>query len=294
MIKENIYANKIVHNESETSAIIRDAILRGEPFMVSRFGGNELHAMVSGLKDNYPVYLYEKHKRKNELAPFFDGAGFFPRNVNLVPQFSDIMIASCQSIDLLGAWGLPYEEEIIKKYLSDRVKITRLGYLEPYSNINSPWSSALKGKKLLVVHPFASTILNQYKRHHLIFPGTDVLPDLELKVLKAVQTSAGAKDRRFKNWFQALEYMHSEIKKIDYDVAILGCGAYGMPLAAKIKNDGKIAIHLGGATQLLFGIKGNRWDNNESTSVFYNENWCRPSKDETPPNIHVVEKGCYW
>ena len=45
-----------------------------------------------------------------------------------------------------------------------------------------------------------------------------------------------------------------------FDVAIIGCGAYGMPLAAMLKQAGKQAIHLGGATQLLFGIKGKRWE----------------------------------
>ena len=48
--------------------------------------------------------------------------------------------------------------------------------------------------------------------------------------------------------------------KIDFDVAIIGCGAYGFPLAAKLKQAGKQAIHLAGATQLLFGIKGKRWE----------------------------------
>ena len=46
-------------------------------------------------------------------------------------------------------------------------------------------------------------------------------------------------------------------------VALLGCGAYGMPLGAFIK-DGlkKPAIHVDGVLQLLFEIKGKRWDEN--------------------------------
>ena len=53
--------------------------------------------------------------------------------------------------------------------------------------------------------------------------------------------------------------MKSEIDKCDYDVCLIGCGAYGFPLAAHVKHKGKQAIHLGGTLQLLFGIKGNRW-----------------------------------
>ena len=87
--------------------------------------------------------------------------------------------------------------------------------------------------------------------------------------------------------------MYSEVMKYDFDVAIIGCGAYGMPLAAKIKNGGKIAIHLGGATQLLFGIKGARWDHHP-LSRMYNEHWTRPAEEETPKASQLIEGACYW
>lgn len=47
---------------------------------------------------------------------------------------------------------------------------------------------------------------------------------------------------------------------VDYDIVLLGCGAYGFPLAAYAKRRGKQAIHMGGSLQLLFGIKGKRWE----------------------------------
>ena len=87
--------------------------------------------------------------------------------------------------------------------------------------------------------------------------------------------------------------MYNEALKIDFDVAIIGCGAYGFPLAAKLKRAGKITIHLGGAVQILFGIKGSRWDNGE-VSKFYNEYWVRPDDKDKPQNANNVENGCYW
>lgn len=50
--------------------------------------------------------------------------------------------------------------------------------------------------------------------------------------------------------------MQDEISKEDYDICLIGCGAYGFSLAAYVKRCGKQAIHMGGALQLLFGIKG--------------------------------------
>ena len=50
--------------------------------------------------------------------------------------------------------------------------------------------------------------------------------------------------------------MKNQIVKTDFDIAIIGAGAYGFSLAAFIKKIGKKAVHLGGPTQVLFGIKG--------------------------------------
>ena len=106
----------------------------------------------------------------------------------------------------------------------------------------------------------------------------------------------GERDERFQNWFEALEYMVQTALKIDFDVAIIGCGAYGMPLAAKLKQAGKQAIHLGGATQLLFGIKGRRWEENYPSKIAtcFNANWTYPLDSEKPKNGGTVEMGCYW
>src|SRR5690606_28576019 len=107
---------------------------------------------------------------------------------------------------------------------------------------------------------FNKTIEEQYfKKRTLLFKDQRVLPEFKsLETIQAVQTIAG-NNSEFNNWFEALDWMKKEIEKKDFDIAIIGCGAYGFPLAAHVKRLGKKAIHLGGATQLLFGIKGKRW-----------------------------------
>ncbi len=86
--------------------------------------------------------------------------------------------------------------------------------------------------------------------------------------------------------------MQDEISKEDYDICLIGCGAYGFfSLAAYVKRCGKQAIHMGGALQLLFGIKGKRWDN-KGQSQFYNKYWCQPT--EKINNHKNIENGCYW
>ena len=106
--------------------------------------------------------------------------------------------------------------------------------------------------------------------------------------------SLSGEDNRFKNWFESLEYMKDEIAKKDFDIALIGCGAYGLPLASHVKRLGKIGIHMGGCLQLLFGIKGKRWDKDPKISKFYNDSWIRPMEVDKPKNYLKVEDGCYW
>ena len=181
---------------------------------------------------------------------------------------------------------------VFHKYC-ESAKLVRLRCIEPYYHIR-PWSAKLKGKKVLVIHPFQETIENQYKnKRENIFDNQEILPLFHLETIKAVQSNANSKTI-FRNWFQAYQYMCAEILKKDFEIAIIGAGAYGLPLASYIKKLGKKAIHIGGATQILFGIKGKRWDNHEVISKLYNQYWVRPSESETPQGYQAVEDGCYW
>lgn len=197
-------------------------------------------------------------------------------------------------VDILQSWC--YNERFFAKELKNAIKIDR-EISTPLLTVK-PWTLALEGKKVLVVHPFAETIKSQYERIDKVFPKYPILPKFDLKVVKAVQT-AGGNQTRFKNWFEALEYMEREIDKVDYDVVLIGCGAYGFPLAAHCKRMGKQAIHLGGVLQLLFGIKGKRWEEHADENfpyvrTYYNDFWVRPSKSDTPMNAKAIENSCYW
>ena len=57
---------------------------------------------------------------------------------------------------------------------------------------------------------------------------------------------------------------------------------------------GKCAIHMGGATQIFFGIKGKRWYDFPKVKALFNEYWINPSDDERPEGLEKVEGGTYW
>ena len=66
--------------------------------------------------------------------------------------------------------------------------------------------------------------------------------------------------------------------------------SHGMPLAARLKKAGKKSIHLGGAVQILFGIKEKMGRKKEFRKM-YNKFWIYPSEEKVFQN---VEGGCYW
>lgn len=286
----SVVANEKIQTSEEINNCIKDMILSGIPFLAGRFGATELFCVRT-----FDFEVESKYDKV--LSQMKNWSGFFPSKKELGYRFKDIMIDSISEANVMGIWMLPFEEYYLNSYGNKQLKTTYLLDLEPWSSPKEPWSAALKGKKVLVIHPFKETIERQYKRREEIFPGTDILPEFELKTLKAVQTVAGEKDSRFSTWFDALEWMYHEAMKIDFDVAIIGCGAYGFPLAAKLKQAGKQAIHLAGATQLLFGIKGKRWEENTAFSYvqkFFNDAWMYPSDEDKPKAADKVEGGCYW
>jgi hypothetical protein len=83
--------------------------------------------------------------------------------------------------------------------------------------------------------------------------------------------------------------MMNDISKLDFDVALLGCGAYGIPLLGFIKKElQKSGIYVGGGLQLYFGIRGQRWDRSPDVSCYYNEDWIRCSEQEKPRHINMA------
>jgi hypothetical protein len=146
---------------------------------------------------------------------------------------------------------------------------------------------------VLVVHPFATSIESQLARRQRLFADPAVLPDFELVSLCPPQTLAGA-TQGYDSWLAALDELVGRVAALDFDLALLGCGAYGLPLAAAIKQMRRPALHLGGALQLLFGIRGRRWQAMPRYAALMNEFWVRPLPQETPAAAYSVDGGCYW
>ncbi len=298
-----VYPNTIMSAEN-SNQMIYNLIQAGKPAMISRFGTSESNCLLNylelqssrrnGLLSNLHTKFTGAHSawRADVKTNLQDLAGFFPTTDEMLDRFGGFYIEQVKKIDAVGIWGfVPGETFLVKKYCPNIVAYNPLA-LEPYF-FTKPWSKALEGKKILVIHPFTNSIKKQYASRQQIFKNKSVLPDFQLKTITAVQSIAGTKTK-YTNWFDALNSMQHQIDVIDFDVAIIGAGSYGLPLSAYIKEKGKIAIHIGGATQLLFGIKGNRWNDHPTISKLFNDHWIRPDSSELVPEAQKVEGACYW
>lgn len=298
-----------ITDPDKASELIYNLLASGKPCMVARYGAFELASVINylGVKNaqhSCLKYISGKSPQwwwNKRLMKFMQSnAGFFPSTEENLMKFGEMMVEDSKQLDILGSW-LPDEKTMITSFNLNLTKVTLLA-LEPYWSKN-PWSRILEGKKVLVIHPFASLIEQQYKeKREILFDDKRVLPKFDLKTIKAVQSLGG--DCEYSDWFEALDSMKKQMDATDYDIVLLGCGAYGFPLAAHAKRMGKQSVHLGGALQLLFGIRGKRWDNPDygiqefgkqnTYKTLFNDSWVYPSASYIPSNAKQVEGGCYW
>jgi len=229
-----------------------------------------------------------------------DCSGIFPVRQDIYLHWADECRSALGQMDLLSQWQVPsthlaaLEERVLALLAPQAFRAHRnfIHLLHP----PEPWLRHLAALRWLVVHPFEKTIRAQLP--HLaslgVYPA-NTLPDLERRakdtsILTCPQFSYMVPPKH-PDWSAALAELKKEMERRDFDIALIGAGAWSLPLAAHAKRMGRKAIHLGGTTQLLFGIRGGRFD---QWGFNYHQQWVRPLPEETPKNCRLMEEGAYW
>lgn len=282
---------------------ISRALDSGKPYLVSRFGRSELLVALQQMReDEWPlirrlassVVTGERLVSRSSDHYHLWMSGFYPYwDRHSLLLFSKSIREASKKIDLLGSW---VKGENLVPELASNVLTTELPSIEPF-HVESPWTLKLEGKRVLVVHPFSASIQSQFRRRKNLHQAPMVLPDFHLETIAPPVTRVSPSEIPLvpeASWFTNLRHLEDEICLREFDVALVGSGSYGMPISAFIRDLGKVAINLGGATQLLFGIWGNRWNGSKRFEVLRNERWVRPRKSEVPKNALQVEGGAYW
>lgn len=289
--------------DEAANEVIARTLDAGKPCLIGRFGCVELEAMLRGLdirsRGNCLMkaakiltgksgpFWWDNSIRRNMLRT----TGVFPGDDVTLGRFSESALEASRQLDVFASWSA--REEFLRRSYFPSAKIIPLEGLDPFF-CTHPWTRVLAGKRVLVVHSFAETIRRQYARRQHLFANSEMLPKFELTAYQSVMSYLGLKTP-YRDWFEALEKMQRDLSKLDFDVAILGCGAYGLNLGAFIKRDlRRQAVVMGGVSQLLFGIKGGRFDQRPEIAALYNDAWCRADGPERPDNFQQHEGGAYW
>lgn len=264
---------------------INHFIKNNKPLLAGKIGVNELkilHTYAHG----YTASPDLKHDCET-------GAGLVPTDNENIKWFADLFFEALSNADIVCKWSkvIPnFEEDLINR--NPKAYRTRLQDLEPYY-FDKPWTEALKGKKVLVFSPFAKSFENNFKNFDKIW-NKKIINNFELKAVNYPTSISITENSQFLNTKQIFEEYTNIIKTEEFDVGIFGTGCTGFLFANECKKIGKVGIHLGGATQMLFGVLGKRWINMPEFRDIINENWTWPLDSETPKGANIVEEACYW
>lgn len=277
----------------EFNSIIKEKICANEPFFCCRYGATELTTVFTRVLHREGIVDKISEAQLKRLKT---SSGVFPEKEDVYLKFGDEYISAFSEADLNAYWGsLLMEEYVIQNYFRKDCIQYAMRALEPFS-YNEPWTMALHGKKVLIVHPFAELIESQYQNRHAIFPDKEILPDCDLVTVKAIQSSGNTCPEGIKDWFEALDILYNRCMEKDFEVALVSCGSYAVPLAAKLKQVGKKVIIPGGMMQLMFGIKGARWEESRPDIVaMYNDAWVRAGETyAVKDSKKMVDGAAYW
>ena len=281
---------------------IKKALRSDKGLLVGRLGTVE-YEVVSGHASQAPWKTLERN------------AGIFPCPAE---GWRTQYMTAIQAADVLATgWYAPMaagEQRLLEElgWKGEQVKLRSLEpyYVEPVDR----WTQLLENQDVCVVSAFSDTIRRQVQKGYAgiwgPLNGLSLLPSSTrwsfVKTGYAPSLAQGRatwmeaacltlrSDEEINSWEDAVKYMEEAVLATNAKIVLIGCGGMGMILAERLKRAGKICIVMGGAIQVLFGVKGMRWKSHEVISRFWNTEWVWPSIEETPAGALQVEGACYW
>ncbi len=251
------------------------ALCTGEPLFIGRNGSTEL-----GLQLGIP-----------QQTQHVVNAGIWPSPKG----FAEAAAEATRATDILAAgWYTPYaaaEEQFLRNTHTLKVDLPAL---EPYyAPEHLQWTRLLAGQRVAVVSPFTETIQKQIKKpiwKNNLLPASIDFTTIRTGFPPSIAPN-GPCAWPVTSWREAVNLLVKQVEEAKVRVVLLGCGGLGMLVAHRLRASGHICIVLGGALQLLFGIKGRRWLT-EPVAEYFNEHWTFPL--ERPSGASIIEGGCYW
>lgn len=221
----------------------------------------------------------------------YTNAGIYCENEQSLIEWCERYIKAVQDLDYVLKWCPEQGDEYVINTVGSGKILTDFNQLEPFMHGEAGWHYNLSDRKVLCVSALSDTVTQQAEKYGDIWPGASIGDVVTVRsTYSEALTGLDPVD-----WRDKMSRLKDEIGKADFDFAVVGCGGYSLEICQFIKAMGKSVVHLGGAVQLLFGIRGKRWDGCFASEKWYGtQAWVRPMPHEVPVKCELVENGCYW
>jgi hypothetical protein len=293
----------IIRENNSLRKYVSDKMTSGKPFIIPRIAGVENNLAMMG------VISIQNGNVSPELAGHISGI------IPTMKKHAGIQISNAQSMC-----------DYSQRYMSAFHKCEKYFWWEPWGNVvngiaqsfdfvttnfekpkfdavaldifhsiaSDPWTLALRGKRVLIISPFADSFAEKVDIREKIY-GVDLFPECELSFIKPPQTQGTNPSKEFD---VELKEFVGELEKIKdtFDIALCSCGGYGNLVCSELLDMGKSAIYVGGVLQMYFGVYGARWlrERPDAMRLYMNKYWSRPKEEEKPQGFKGIENSCYW
>ncbi len=233
------------------------------------------------------------------------------RNAGLWPAENHVLTAWAKHMstfvlplmDGVAAWWNPtHESGVLMAYATSAHIQHGLDWLSPWTDY---WLRAIPSScTVAVVSPFAESIAIQSGHVNELFseplwstPAPTIIPIKTgcSPAYDGKSAAAWSADIQGRGWLAAVSDIVEKVVASGARVALVGCGALSLPIVVGLKERGIVAIHTGGITQCIFGIRGRRWIEDPIVGpLLSSSRWVNPQPSETPTHAKTIEGGCYW
>lgn len=298
---------------------------QGPPLLTQREGAIWLATQVAsrrvfaagklGTSELECIWFYLAMRRGASRFPYISdikknmsvNAGIFPVTDEALDDWAQHMVSEVlPALDGVAEWNSrnPLQESQVLNAFSGSAKRFPSRSLEPFyeDTTTARWTIRIPDRtKVAVISPFSASVAKQWTHQAEIWTPNPVWnANIILTTVKAHYSPYLSPDSSWSpeiidgGWRAAVKSIVDQVVASGAKLALIGAGALSLPIAAALKKRGVAAIHTGGSTQILFGIKGTRWATHSVISGFFNSAWVSPAEDEIPVNGTLVEGGCYW
>jgi len=188
----------------EANLLLYNRLRDGVPLFAGKLGSVESRV----LGEHRYRQRWQSHFNSRTRLQAHQNSGIFPVDDSALAATAEELWAAMRSIELLGCWPVEYQARLMMD-LPQLPQRCEMPDLEPFF-YPLPWTAALEGKRVLVLHPFLRSLERQWGRRQELFPGRPVLPLFDPVFVASPMTVRGAV-HGYISWQSALDQLWQQV-----------------------------------------------------------------------------------